>query len=580
MQRYYETVLDTLTGAAIKGAEVWIWNADNTLATIYSNTTGATILNPLTSDDNGFVECFVADGVYNIEFKAAGVIFRRIEGVALFDLADMRGDLNDVMANKAATTYVNDQMAAEIAARAAADTALSNAIAALDATTYSITETNAAIAAYVAAHGGGGGGGGVWGTITGTLSDQTDLAAALAAISTGGPTFSGCKLNLTATQNITAADTAIPINWTTEAFDAGNWHESIVNPSRITVPAGVTKCRVDASLVRDNNSSSYHIVWIQHFDSTGTSKFIYRSSLSTSGVMAWVQCTTGVCDVVAGDYFVVSGQSGSGGGVGPAWTTASWVAAVAIAGPIADALAKSSNLSDLTNKATARTNLSVYSKAEADALVAGAKPWYWRPPHVADFAGAIAGVTYTDDTDVGLTLRASGPFDNTRGPFMALPAWTSFTSWQCTLRINAAIYAVNYAEVGLAVYNDDRSKNYMLSYNSRNCIHFMRQNAATFDSFEQFSPAFSAAGAQIRWLRYTYDGSTGYVTCEWSADGKLWLTTPATIGTRMLLPVSAGKAGSTNELGVGMGPSWIGPAIVCGSYSYDLAATVDHFKLV
>jgi hypothetical protein len=572
MQRFYETVFDTLTGAAVSGAQVFVYKSDGNLATIYEDAAGTQVAqNPMVSDSNGFVACYAPDGVYNLDFANNGVIMRSIEGIPIFDLADMRADVDALQAalpGKASITYVDS-----------GDVTLANAINALATGTYTKAQTDAAIAAYVAAHGGGGGGGGVWGTITGTLSDQADLAAALAAISTGGPTFSGCKLNLTATQNITAADTAIPINWTTEAFDAGNWHESIVNPSRITVPVGVTKCRVDASLVRDNNSSSYHIVFISHYDSTGTLKFAYRSSLSTSGVMAWVQCTTGVCDVVAGDYFVVSGQSGSGGGVGPAWTTQSWVAAVAIAGPIADALAKSSNLSDLTNKATARTNLSVYSKAEADALVAGAKPWYWRPPHVADFAGTIAGVTVTDDTDVGLIIRGSGPFDATRGPFMALPAWTSFTSWQCTLRINAAIYAVNYAEVGLAVYNDDRSKNYLLAYDARNFIHFFRQNATGFDSFEQASPVFAAAGAQIRWLRYTYDGSTGYVTCEWSYDGKAWLTTPTVIGTRNLLPVSSGKAGTTNELGVGMGPSWIGPAIVCGSYSYDLAATVDHFKL-
>jgi hypothetical protein len=150
----------------------------------------------------------------------------------------------------------------------------------------------------------------------------------------GGGSFSGCRLGFSAAINITPADTPITINWNTETFDVGNWHESVTHPERITPPTGVTKCRVDAALIRDNNSSSYHIVYINHYNSAGVLKFTYRSSLSTGGVMAWVECTTGVVDVAAGDYFTIQGQSGSAGGAAQ-WTTVSWAAAYAIAGPVA-----------------------------------------------------------------------------------------------------------------------------------------------------------------------------------------------------------------------------------------------------
>jgi hypothetical protein len=121
MQRWFETVFDTLTGAAISGAEVWLWNvADNSLATIYNDAAGTSpALNPIPSDSNGFVEAYVPDGLYRVEFKVAGIILRTIHDVPIFDLADMRADLNDMQTRMATAEASITANTANIAANTA-----------------------------------------------------------------------------------------------------------------------------------------------------------------------------------------------------------------------------------------------------------------------------------------------------------------------------------------------------------------------------------------------------------------------------------------------------------------------------
>ena len=101
MQRFWETVFDTLTGAAIKGAEVWVFDAaTNSAVTIYADKAGTSDAgNPLTSDGNGYVEGYLPDALYNIEFRFEGATLRTINDVAIFDLATMRSDVDSALAS-------------------------------------------------------------------------------------------------------------------------------------------------------------------------------------------------------------------------------------------------------------------------------------------------------------------------------------------------------------------------------------------------------------------------------------------------------------------------------------------------
>lgn len=146
MQRFYETVIDTLTGAAVSGAQVWVLHPDGSMAALWQDAL-ATVpaANPMISDGNGFVACYAADGIYTLDFRANGVSLRSVEGVPIFDLLDMRADVDGLLATmplKAAITYVD-----------AADAAISATLAALDAdvyrkaSVYTKAQVDAAIAA-------------------------------------------------------------------------------------------------------------------------------------------------------------------------------------------------------------------------------------------------------------------------------------------------------------------------------------------------------------------------------------------------------------------------------------------------
>lgn len=52
------------------------------------------------------------------------------------------------------------------------------------------------------------------------------------------PSFAGCRLNKVSGSQAVADSTFVAITWPTEVFDVGGYHESVTNPSRITIPTG------------------------------------------------------------------------------------------------------------------------------------------------------------------------------------------------------------------------------------------------------------------------------------------------------------------------------------------------------
>jgi hypothetical protein len=128
MQRFYETVFDTLTGAAVAGAQVFVFDSGNNLATIYSDPAGLVVAaNPMISDSNGFVECYATDGLYNLDFRSGGVSLRTINNIPIFDLADMRADRQRLQARMATVEAAIIATNAQVATNAAAIAALTNA---------------------------------------------------------------------------------------------------------------------------------------------------------------------------------------------------------------------------------------------------------------------------------------------------------------------------------------------------------------------------------------------------------------------------------------------------------------------
>ena len=77
---------------------------------------------------------------------------------------------------------------------------------------------------------------------------------------------------------------------------------------------------------------------------------------------------------------------------------------LASGGSLSDYLLKSQNLNDVANKATARTNLEVYSKAEVDQIVSGLK---WKQPVKAATTASItlSGTQTIDDVALAVNDR-------------------------------------------------------------------------------------------------------------------------------------------------------------------------------
>jgi len=111
---------------------------------------------------------------------------------------------------------------------------------------------------------------------------------------TPGIVFSGARLHLTANE----AEGIVA--WDAADFDTHGYWAASPNPSRITIPAGVTKVILTAgmntaaatgSIEMNINKNGSNFVGIDRPDTTGTD---------------FTQDTTGVIEVVAGDYFEVS----------------------------------------------------------------------------------------------------------------------------------------------------------------------------------------------------------------------------------------------------------------------------------
>lgn len=102
MKKYFGTVTDR-EGTASSGAEVHVKiDATGALATIYSDNGVTTTANPTSTDNNGYFEFFVADGVYELEFFTGGIEQRSVAKIQIFDDQD-----NEIAALRSVTAGVD-----------------------------------------------------------------------------------------------------------------------------------------------------------------------------------------------------------------------------------------------------------------------------------------------------------------------------------------------------------------------------------------------------------------------------------------------------------------------------------------
>lgn len=131
---------------------------------------------------------------------------------------------------------------------------------------------------------------------------------------TGGlPVHRGAIVYKAANQvgaNFTAAT---PIAWDSEGYDTDGFHDPAVNPERLTIPAGVKRVRLSASLsLGAMTNDLFVIAVIQKGPSGGaaTNDYLGVARVTTEvGLGAPSVCLqTGIIDVSPTDYFVCSLQ--------------------------------------------------------------------------------------------------------------------------------------------------------------------------------------------------------------------------------------------------------------------------------
>ena len=107
------------------------------------------------------------------------------------------------------------------------------------------------------------------------------------------------------------------LSWDTEITDQGGWHNPAVNPSRLTVPAGVAFADIGGSLTWTGiatNNGAYCDIQIQIFKN-GAQLMVFNDGMNGAGSVPFypyglATFSTGPLAVATGDYFEVKISSG------------------------------------------------------------------------------------------------------------------------------------------------------------------------------------------------------------------------------------------------------------------------------
>lgn len=122
----------------------------------------------------------------------------------------------------------------------------------------------------------------------------------------------GCLVSLTGNKTIPDS-TVTPVGWDSEVYDTDAIHDNVTNPSRLTVPAGVTKVRISASAMWVLNATGLRNLAVYKNGASFIgwfNRFIQTSSTDNYGRL---DATTAIVPCVAGDYFEIVVWHNAGG---------------------------------------------------------------------------------------------------------------------------------------------------------------------------------------------------------------------------------------------------------------------------
>lgn len=143
--------------------------------------------------------------------------------------------------------------------------------------------------------------GDVYAKASGTYSVVANIQGP--AGSGGGSTpFRGALVELTT--NVAIPTLPYLISWNSEVYDTDNIHDNSVNPTRLTVPSGVTKVKILANALLSTHTGGLHLSLRKNgaiFSGMPAVQFDDGTGFSGNSI----QIVSPVLNVVAGDYFEV-----------------------------------------------------------------------------------------------------------------------------------------------------------------------------------------------------------------------------------------------------------------------------------
>jgi hypothetical protein len=161
------------------------------------------------------------------------------------------------------------------------------------------------------------------------VTGQVTVANLSASGTLGGVlSYRGARVYKSTNQSLSNASATL-VTWDSESHDTSTIHDNSTNNSRLTVPAGVTRVRVNAFVSFQANTTGERLVYLLKSNSVNYDGYVevIQAAVQLAGYKTNVQLASPVLTVTAGDYFEVMAYQNSTGALNVAGgNEASWFA--------------------------------------------------------------------------------------------------------------------------------------------------------------------------------------------------------------------------------------------------------------
>jgi hypothetical protein len=160
----------------------------------------------------------------------------------------------------------------------------------------------------------------VWQSASGSLDVEADPQTWFAVVAIEFAAFRGAMVKLAADEPV-ADSTDVAIPWDSIVYDTDSFW-SAANPTRFTIPTGVTKVRLKANINWTFGGTGYRHFWMHK----NSGPFFGMGRESDEGDAGVQSIGSAVVDVTAGDYFELIARQTSGATKNVAADELSWFA--------------------------------------------------------------------------------------------------------------------------------------------------------------------------------------------------------------------------------------------------------------